>query len=446
MVPGEPSGRPGRHDGDVPRVLLLLPTSTYRASEFLAAAEGLGVEVVTGSDAPQALAFVMGDHFVELDLDDPEQAAREIEQLGARVRLDAVVAVDDRGALTAALASERLGLAHNSPAAVSATRDKATMRRLLAAAAVAQPAWREVAGVPGDLGAEAAAIASAASAVGYPAVVKPCSLSGSRGVVRVDDATAARAAAARVRSIARDAGIPGSAPLLVERFVPGPEVAVEGIVRAGTLDVLAVFDKPDPLDGPFFEETIYVTPSRLSVADLDAVGRLVADATAALGIVEGPVHGEVRLPHLAGGGAADDRGGAGAHQGPVLVEVAARTIGGRCARTLSFSAGQSLEELVLRHALGLESGPLPVRDDEASGVMMLPVERSGTLERVDGLERARAVRHVTGVEVTVSPGRPLRALPEGDRYLGFVFARAASPGEVEDALRAAHAALEVRIA
>ncbi len=301
-----------------------------------------------------------------------------------------------------------------------ATRDKAALRRALAAAGVAQPRYR-VAGAGDDVG-------RMATEVGLPCVVKPVSLSASRGVMRADDGPAAVEAARRVRAILAQAGEDPEGPLLIESFVPGPEVAVEGLLRAGQLGVLAVFDKPDPLDGPYFEETIYVTPSRLARATHDAVTALVARACAALGLAEGPVHAEVRV---------------GAH-GCSILEVAARSIGGLCSRALRFGAGVSLEELILRHALGLGLDGLR-REAPAAGVMMVPIPRSGVLTGVGGVDAARAVEGIVGLEITVARGRPVQALPEGDRYLGFLFARAATAAEVEAALRQAHARLEIAI-
>jgi hypothetical protein len=203
---------------------------------------------------------------------------------------------------------------------------------------------------------------------------------------------------------------------------------VEGLLRGGVLEVLAVFDKPDPLDGPFFEETIYVTPSRHPVADLAEVRRLVQQACTALALAEGPIHAEARL----------------SPDGPVLLEVAARSIGGLCARALRFGAGVSLEELLLRHALGLPTDGL-VREDVASGVMMLPIPRSGVLREVAGQGAARAVPGVVGLEISIARGKAVRTLPEGDRYLGFLFARGGTAAEVEATLRAAHALLDVVI-
>ncbi|MGH9034856.1 MAG: ATP-grasp domain-containing protein [Acidimicrobiia bacterium] len=408
------------------RVLLLLPSATYRAPDFLAAAARLGAEVVVASDVAQTID--MGDRALVLDLADPEAAAAAVVEAARRHPIDAVVAVDDQGVLVGALAAAALGLAHNPPGAVAATRDKAAMRSALAAAGtVRQPAFTVVSpgarGVPGDPGAE---VAAAAVGIGFPCVVKPVSLSASRGVIRVDDPAQAAAAGERVRAIVAEATGVGDAPLVVERYIDGTEVAVEALLRGGRLEVLAVFDKPDPLVGPYFEETLYVTPSRLPAGTQDRLVEAVAGAAAAIGLVEGPVHAELRID-------AEGR--------PWLLEVAARSIGGLCSRALRFGAGVSLEELILRHALGLSLDP--VREQAASGVMMLPIPRAGTLVEVRGQEAARAVPGVAGLELSILPGRPVRPLPEGDRYLGFLFARASTPEAVESALRSAHACLEV---
>ncbi|HEY3240967.1 MAG TPA: ATP-grasp domain-containing protein [Acidimicrobiia bacterium] len=417
------------------RVLILLPSATYRAPDFLAAAARLGTEVVVASDVAQTID--MGDRALVLDLADPEAAAAAVVEAAGRHPFDAVVAVDDQGVLVAALAAARLGLAHNPLGAVAATRDKAAMRTALAAAGtVRQPDFVVVApgarGVPDDPGARGvpenigADVAAAAAGVGFPCVVKPVSLSASRGVIRADDPAQAAAAGERVRAILAEATGAGDAPLVVERYIDGTEVAVEALLRGGRLEVLAVFDKPDPLVGPYFEETLYVTPSRLPADTQAGLVEAVAGAAHALGLVEGPVHAELRID---------------AEGLPWLLEVAARSIGGLCSRSLRFGAGVSLEELILRHALGL---PLdPVREQAASGVMMLPIPTAGTLVEVRGQAAARAIPGIEGLELSVLPGRTVRPLPEGDRYLGFLFARAPTPEAVEAALRVAHACLEV---
>jgi biotin carboxylase len=363
----------------------------------------------------------MGDRALQIDLHQTDLAMAEIAALAERSPLDAVVAVDDQGVELAAIASRRLGLAANPPAAVAATRDKTTMRGLLARAGVVQPDFRicHIGDDPIRLAAE----------VGLPCVVKPVSLSGSRGVIRADDEESVRDAVTRVRRILDDAGEDPKQPLLLERFVAGDEVALEGMLHAGRLEVLAIFDKPDPLEGPYFEETIYVTPSRKSSTTLAAVAERAGRATRALGLDEGPVHAELRVS-----------------DGDVWVlEVAARSIGGLCSRALSFGTGVTLEELILRHALGL---PLDgsTRETAAAGVMMLPIAEAGVLRAVNGQQAARAVPGITGLELTIHTGRPVRPLPEGDRYLGFLFARAPTPDAVEQALRDAHRCLEVVVA
>lgn len=415
----------------MPTVLLILPSATYRAPEFLAAASDLGVSVVAGSNAPSALAPIMGERYIELDLDDPLAAAEAIVNLDRNTPLDAVVGVDDQGLLTAALASERLGLATNPPAAIAATRNKSELRALLAKSEVQQPRFevlqREASSIDTD-------VAAAARRIGYPVVVKPSDQAASRGVIRADNDEEARQAGSRIDAMLQADG-DAAAVLLVESFIPGDEIAIEAILTKGRLSVLAYFDKPDPLDGPFFEETIYVTPSRLDRLVLAESARVVEKACLAIGLVDGPIHGEVRL-------SPDSSTRSGVV--PVLIEVAARTIGGRCAQTLSFSRGRSLEAIVLEHALGRNTESAH-RTLGASGVMMLPIPGSGRLVEVHGRDRALATPGITGLEISIAPGREIRALPEGNRYLGFLFARGRTPADVERSLRLGHAELEVVI-
>jgi biotin carboxylase len=404
------------------RVLLLVPTTSYRATDFVEAARALGVEVVVASEQSHALAGAMGTRTLTVDFDDPEGAAEAIVAHDQVAPVDAVVAVDDQGTVVAAEAGRRLGLRHNPPAAARAARDKLAMRALLQRAEVPQPAWRAI---PAGAGREE--LAALAEQVGLPCVVKPTTLSGSQGVLRADDLDALVAATERARGIAVAAGVDAGAPLLIERFVPGDEVAVEAMLRDGDLSVLAVFDKPDPLDGPVFPETIYVTPSRLPAPALQAAVAAVGSATRALGLTDGPVHGEARVHG----------------ERAWVVEVAARTIGGLCARTLSFGTGRSLESLVIANALGV--GDVAPVTAGAAGVLMIPVPRAGILRGVTGVAAAEAVPGVTGVEITIAPGRPVAPVPDGNRYLGFVFARADTPAAAEQALRDAWAALEVTV-
>ncbi len=401
-------------------VVLLLHSESYRAADFLQAARQLGVDITVASDRRNPAASDAEDGVLEVHLANPEVAASAIVEYAGDTVVDAVVAVDDQGVATAALASEQLGLPHNPPPAITATRNKADMRRRLAAARVRQPDF-EVLKSDGDA-------LMAAARLGLPVVVKPVSLSASQGVIRVERTDDLPATIGRTRSIAQAQGRDPREPVLLERFVPGAEVAVEGLMRGGSLEILAIFDKPDPLDGPFFEETIYVTPSRLTPATQRSIRAVTAAAAKALGLSEGPIHAELRT----GDGNA------------WLLEIAARSIGGLCARSLRFGLGVSLEQLILRQALDL-----PIHDlgltDAAAGVMMLPIPQAGRLRAVHGVDQARAVDGVAGVEITISQGQELVPLPEGSRYLGFVFARGQDPEEVEAALRAAHAELTFEI-
>ncbi len=402
------------------RVLLLLPTTTYRTQAFLDAARGLGVEVVCASERPSTLQELAPETLLTLDFGDPEGAAAAVRRFARAHPIDAVVGVDDPTTVAAAVIAERLGLASNPVTATRAARDKHLMRQRLSAAGVPVPRFRPV-----SLDEDPVVMAGA---VDYPCVLKPVSLSASRGVIRVDDPGGFVAAVARIRAILERAG-DDSRTLLAEAFVPGQEVALEGLLVGGVLHTLALFDKPDPLDGPFFEETIYVTPSRLPAAGQAQVAAVTARAAAALGLAEGPIHAELRINE----------------RGPWVIEVAARSIGGLCSRTLRFGTGMTLEELILRHALGKKIESYD-RERRPAGVMMIPIPKAGRLRAVAGKEQAEAVPGVEEVAITAHPGQELVPLPEGWQYLGFIFARAEAPEAVEHALREAHARLSFEIA
>jgi biotin carboxylase len=407
------------------RLLLLLPTTTYRTQDFLDAARVLGVDVVCASEKPSTFEAHVPDHLLTLDFADPDAAAGRVAELAGRRPLQAVVGVDDLTAVAAAAIAERLGLRASAVAAVAAARDKYQMRQCLAAAGVPIPRFRRI-----PLGDDPFL---AARGVEFPCVLKPLALSASRGVIRANTVDQFIAAFRRIMALlARaDVAVSGDAArfLLAEEYIPGVEVAVEGLLMGGTLHMLALFDKPDPLEGPFFEETIYVTPSRLPAAVQADIERVTAAACAALGLVEGPVHAELRLN--------DD--------GPWVLEVAARSIGGLCSRTLRFGTGMTLEEIILRHALGWPIDSL-ARERRPAGVMMIPIPRAGRLAAVRGVDDAQRVGGVDEVSITAHVGQELVPLPEGWQYLGFVFARAETPEDVEVALRDAHARLTFEIA
>ncbi|HEY7782770.1 MAG TPA: ATP-grasp domain-containing protein [Ktedonobacterales bacterium] len=413
---------PGRGDaaGSRKRVLMLAAPATYRAGAFANAAGAAEVEVLRGVDLPAALAM-QWPGALSFDFSDPEAAADAIVAFARDTPLDAILSLDDSAALVAALASAGLGLRHNPPRAALAARDKGVMREALAAGGVPVPTFRRFSR---DVDA-----AGAAMRVGYPCVVKPLRLSGSRGVIRADDPDQFVAAFGRLRRMLESEGGPGSDEILVEDYLPGVEVALEGLLTGGELHVLALFDKPDPLEGPFFEETLYITPSRLTPEVQEAIAEMTARSLAAIGLREGPIHAELRVNE----------------RGPWLLEVAARSIGGLCSSVLQFGTDVCLEELILRHAAGMALPEL-ARSGRAAGVMMIPIPRGGVLRGYHGVDEARAVPGVEGVEITARAHYPLVPLPEGASYLGFIFARAETPAEAEAALRAAHACLRFDIA
>ena len=411
----------------MPRLLLLMSSRTYRAEAFLAAARTIpGLELSVGTDRKQVLERSNPAGNVTLDFARPERGAEQAVRYSARFPLDRILAVDDDGALLAALAARTLGIPGNAPEAVATARDKSRMRSVVRSGGLPAPSFRVV------RWADEAALERAGEEVSYPLVVKPLNLSASRGVIRANDRVELLAAAARTGrlltdpEVAREAG-ESCDRVLVESFVEGPELSVDGMLRDGQVESHALFDKPDPLDGPFFEETMLVAPSSLSDEERRRVIEAAERGAAAIGLVRGPIHAEVRAVHGA----------------PVLIEIAPRSIGGRCSSAIRFEGGVSLEELILRRELDLP-GEAPRRDDEPSGVMMLPIPRTGVLEQVLGQEAALAVDGVTGISITAPSGMWVCPPPEGGRYLGFVFARAPTREAVVQALRSAHARLEIR--
>jgi hypothetical protein len=407
-----------------PRLLLLLPTHSYRADEFVGAAKRLALDLTVASEIPSSLEAQHPDDLLTLELDDPEAAAVTIRRFAERCPLTAVLGPDDDTAVVAARLSRELGLPGNPLDAVEAARNKILQRECLRELGVPVPdfAVREVDADPGV----------AAAAAPYPCVLKPTSLSASRGVIRANDPHEFLAAHARLRAILDSAEGGGGEHrhYLVEAYVPGPEYAVEGIIADGGLHIVAVFDKPDPMEGPFFEETIYVTPSRSDSRVVNSLVDVTGRAAAALGLTTGPVHAELRYND----------------EGPWLIELAARPIGGKCSRIIRLGKNSeySLEDVIVGLSVGVLR-EIPQRESQAAGVMMIPIPRAGTLEGIGGVEAARDEPGVEDVLITAHRGQVLVPLPEGSRYLGFIFARGETPELVEAFLRRAHDKLEIRV-
>ncbi len=405
-------------------LLLLLPSTSYRGEAFLKAAKNIDASLTIAGDAVPDFLEQSHTTFLPLDLYNPATTVPSVLEFAQTSPIDVVLGVNDQTAILASTISEALGLSTNSIDSVRAAGNKRTMRGLLQKAGLPCPNFVVVGSdeKPADI----------VQQVTFPCVLKPLSLSGSCGVIRADDQKSFQAAFLRIgnllKSFARPEEEVAGPQILIEDFIPGIEVALEGLLTGSRFHPLALFDKPDPLDGPYFEETIYVTPSRLPLDTQTRIIESLTKAADAIGLQEGPVHGELRIND----------------QDIWVIEVAARSIGGKCSRMLEFGTGRSLEELILLHALGQELPSLDLTKN-AAGVMMIPIPQEGILERVEGQERARQVPGVEELVMTAKPGDQLIPLPEGKRYLGFIFARGAKPEEVEKTLREAHQRLTIVI-
>jgi len=412
------------------RLLLFTAKLGYQTRSFEDAARKLGVQLVYITDRCHQLEDPWGDQAIAVHFETPDVAAYTVMEALRGQGVNGILALGDRPAAAAAYAARGLGVRYNHPAAVEACRSKLRMKEVFRDAGLSVPWFRnlpiEPAPEPVLLG------------ISYPCVLKPLSLSASQGVVRANNREEFLAAAARVRRLLKSPDILATREanldwMLVEGYIPGREVAVEGLLTDGALSVLAIFDKPDPLEGPYFEETIYVTPSRLPESVERAIEKCARDSARALGLSHGPIHAEFRVNEA----------------GVWPLEVAPRPIGGLCARALRFSLdGASepigLEELLFRHALELPGWNSP-RERIASGVMMIPVPKSGILESVSGEEGARSIPGITELAITARLHDAIAAWPEGSSYLGFLFARGSTPEKVEQSLRDAHEKLSFTI-
>ncbi|MGE5241203.1 MAG: ATP-grasp domain-containing protein [Bacteroidota bacterium] len=414
----KPVTAPGQ-DAAARRLLLIAPHDSYRTAPFLAAAKARDIGVLIASEARHSLvsAYAEGLH---IDFGDPRASLQSILRAARERPFAAVLGSDDASTELAALAAAELGLSHNPVTATRLARRKDLARDHLAQAGAPVPRhWRLDLRRP---------LAAQTGDIRFPCVLKPVALSASRGVIRADNLEELGQAAARIQVLLARAGLRQAEEretILVEEFIPGFEVAVEGLLTQGRLEILAIFDKPDPLNGPYFEETYYITPSRLEPPVQHALLETIAAACAAYGLREGPIHAECRINQ----------------RGVWILEVAARTIGGLCGRLLHFGTGSTLEELVLMHALG--ERPETNSETGGAGVLMIPIPQGGILRRVEGVLAAGKVPYVEEVVIYVREGYELVPLPEGSSYLGFIFARAPSAAQAEAALRAAHACLRV---
>jgi phosphoribosylaminoimidazole carboxylase (NCAIR synthetase) len=398
----------------------------YQTRNFAEAAKTLGVEVIFASDRCHQLEDPWSDGAIAMRFDQPQEAARRIVTQSMVRPIDGLIALGDRATTTAAYAARALGITYNSPQSVENCRSKLRQREILREAGIPVPGFFSF-----RLDKKLEKILPR---VQFPCVVKPLRLAASQGVIRANNPEEFQAAVARIKTLLQSPEIQVTHEeeldrVLVERYIPGMEVAVEGLLTRGKLKILTIFDKPDPLEGPYFEETIYVTPSRLPEEMQERIADCAGATVRALGLTHGPVHAEFRVNE----------------NGPWVLEASPRPIGGLCSRALRFGPERTLlEELLVRHALGMPASDLD-REDDASGVMMIPVPKTGVLERVDGEDLARATSGIEDVQITARLHDFIAAWPEGSSYLGFIFARGKSPAEVEAALRLAHSLLKFEI-
>jgi hypothetical protein len=438
----------------VSRQLLLFTNKLgYQTRSFEEAARKNDTAIMYVSDRCHQLEDPWGDHAIAVHFETAQEAAALVVDSVRGKKVDGLLALGDRPVVAAAYAARELGIAYNHPASVEACRSKLRMREVFRDAGLPTPWFRVVhldpLPEPSLLG------------IAYPCVLKPLSLSASRGVIRANNREEFMVAAQRIRKLLQSAEIRATREanldqVLVESYIPGREVAVEALVLDGVLQVLAIFDKPDPLEGPYFEETIYVTPSRLRPAQQRAIQRCAEECARAVGLTQGPVHAEFRISSQAVDQSLPPdaaKSETALNESVWPLEIAARPIGGLCARALRFveksaaeknnsnpQASISLEELLLRHALHLPAIGW-VRESQATGVMMIPVPRSGIFESVEGEEAARATPGISELLITARIHDYIEAWPEGSSYLGFLFAKGSTPDDVEQALRRAHAEL-----
>ncbi len=400
------------------RLLIVAATTGYQTRMFAEAAHRLDIEPVLATDRCHILEDPWGDRAIPIRFDDVDGSADAI----AQESFDGIVAVADRPTAIAALAAARLGISFHAPEAVSACGNKNLARTIFQSAGLLTPEFSRF------------GLNEAPRYDRYPCVLKPLGLSASRGVIRADNRAEFVAAFDRIRDLLDRPDIAAlhedrDRYIQVESFIEGREFALEGLVTRGKLQVLAIFDKPDPLDGPYFEETLYVTPSRESLDTQRAIIEATENAVRALGLTQGPIHAEMRVNS----------------RGVWMLEVAARPIGGLCARALRFDGGVSLEELIIRHAVGEDVTGVELAD-AASGVMMIPIPKAGVYVDVQGVGEARSVPGIEDVVITAKQGQRIERLPEGASYLGFIFARGENPDQVDDALREANSKLCFEIA
>lgn len=406
------------------RVLLITPANSYRVAAYIQAADLLGIQLLIASEGQYSLIPAIASG-IQIKLSDQDQAFHTIINALADTVVHAVFSPDDDTSVLAAKVATQLKLPYNSPFANNLTRRKDLARQKLAQTDILTPKFCLLNTSKPDK--------QQLVQIGFPLVLKPVAMSASRGVIRVNNWHEFEVALARIKKILAAATHSVQDEIeknqvLAEQYIPGKEYAMEGMLSAGQLEILTVFLKPDPLHGPFFEETYYITPSDLKSQQIEQVRDIFQQMCAVYGLQQGPIHAEFRVNQ----------------HGVWPLELAARTIGGQCAKIIEFQLNQSLESIVLANLVGLARNYKKAAPT-AAGVLMIPIPKPGILRRVEGIHAASQVRFIEHVEITINTGYELIPVPEGSSYLGFIFAKAPQPDQVENALRRAHSCLKIVI-
>ena len=398
------------------RLLLVSHHNSYRIAPYIKAALNLGLEVTIASQGKHSLVTEVANG-LHIDFDDVNAAHKEILKENQKRPFTGILGSDDQTVELAAYAAKTLKLPHNPPRAAlySHRKDLARAQLSLTGCPVPihclldlnLPVKNQMAGLP------------------WPCVIKPLNMSASRGVIRTNNKDEFITACERLRPIIADSQEEfEQRHLLIEDYIDGIEIAYEGFLQNGELETITIFDKPDPLTGPYFAETIYVTPTALSDELQLSIKKVIQKACLAYGLRSGAIHAECRID-------SENR--------IWILEVASRTIGGDCARVLD-NENFSIEELAILLAIGQPVTPYIA--EQARGVMMIPIRQKGLLKRVEGLLQASKIKHIDKIDIIIGEGHELIPLPEGNQYLGYIFASAESTEQVTAAIREAYALLK----
>tara|TARA_B100000029_G_C17545474_1_gene948295 strand:+ start:143 stop:1390 length:1248 start_codon:yes stop_codon:yes gene_type:complete len=404
------------------RILLLTDHASYRIATYIDACARLDVDVIIASEGRSSLVPDLASG-VSLDPNNYSKSLETLSVLYESEPFSGIVATDDSVVRLAAAVGDRFNLPTSDPVAVEQAQRKDSSRVAQRDAGLRVPNFQSV-----RLDKSSEIQVQRLNSVTYPCVAKPVTLSASRGVIRANNEIELLAAFSRISAIIESAGPEHPPVCLVEDYIEGKEYVVEGLINRGEWETIGLIEKPALMEGPFFEETIYLSPAEIPDSLAALLTETVENACRKLNITHGPIHAECRVN--------DD--------GAWLIELGLRTIGGRCSRIVDAHNFYKLEELVVLNALGIK--PIVKKQDSISGVMMIPVATQGILRRVEGLEKARAISFITGVEIDIRPGEQLVPWPEGFRYPGFIFARGDEPSKVEGALWSAFRCLTFVVA